>query len=422
MNGRNGTCPRAATYPQEARGTIHGTVLIAPAGHAQVPIIRSARARGLRVIAMDAQPAAPGLKLADVGLAIDPATTRDATEALRSLGVDAVLCAGHDPSLIPMSALARSLGLAGIPEETLRICRYKHLARAWLDTHCPSFSTDYAVVRASQELHDAWRRIGPDVVLKPVDGCGSRGVVVVRRAEDLDWAHAQAVAFSACGLVIVERFLQGKEVTVDAFVMNGRYVPVAVTERLLGPEPYRVLIGHIHPATLSLEEAAQLHAAVSRVVGEMGVESGPVHAEWILTDDGPRMLELVYRLGGGCLSAGLLPVGCGVDFVGAAIAQALGETPDVEPLWNRAVCLRFVTKPFPGRLTPARERLAALSPGVVDVRFWDRDGIAADAGVNSACRAGWVIAKGDCPTSSRANAERALDAMGIRAANGTAGW
>jgi len=390
-----------------------GAIVVAPAGHAQIPIIQGVRATGRRVIALDRCADAPGLHCADVGLSIDPACGADAAVALRGYPIDAVLCGGHDPSVIPLSDLARELGLETIPNEILRTCRYKHLARAWLAEHLPCYSTDYAVVADENALIDAWARIGPDVVVKPVDACGSRGVLVVRCQTELTWAFRQAIAFSGCGLVIIERFLHGTEVTLDGFVIDGAFAPVAATQRLLGPEPYRLLVGHIHPAPLDDGERDALHAAANRIVRAMRVRNGPVHSEWILTANGPRVLEFVYRLGGGCISAGLLPVGCGVSVVGASVALALGSAPDLKHIWDRTACLKFVTKPFPGPLTQRRQLKGRAAPGVLDVWVWDEDGRAENSGVNSACRAGWVIATGVDASEAVLRADNAILAMGV---------
>ena len=412
----------SATVPTSALPTLNrssgkrpfqGTVVLAPAGHGQLPMIERIHALNLRVIALDRQATAPGLSMADVGLAIDPASGADAANALQDYAVDAVLCAGHDPSLIPLSALARALGLRATPDSVLKTCRYKHLARAWLKDHLPQYAPDFAVAADQHAIVDAWRRIGPAVALKPVDGSGSRGVVIARRADELAWAYTQASAASACGLVIVERFLGGKEVTLDGFVIDGEFVPVATTQRLLGAEPYRVLVGHIYPAALSNAEKRALNNAAHEVVCKMGVQSGPVHSEWILTDSGPRVIEFVFRLGGGCLSAALVPFGCGVDLVGEAVRLALGERPNLECRVERPACLKFITKPFDGDLTIAREQLARDSAGVVDVRVWERGGGGEATASSAASRVGWVIASGGSRSESITNANLAFAAMDL---------
>src|SRR5262249_23209517 len=60
------------------------------------------------------------------------------------------------------------------------------------------------------------------LVVKPVDGSGSKGVVHITRPDDLPTAVADAHTFSASQVVIAEEFIQGRPLAVETFMRDGR--------------------------------------------------------------------------------------------------------------------------------------------------------------------------------------------------------
>src|SRR5699024_10825593 len=74
--------------------------------------------------------------------------------------------------------------------------------------------------------------IGPPWVVKAPDRQGQRGLTLVRTREELEPALARARAESRTGTVLVEELVDGPEVTVNAFSLDGRFEVLTVTDRL----------------------------------------------------------------------------------------------------------------------------------------------------------------------------------------------
>ncbi len=90
------------------------SVLFVGAGRHQRRAIARARDRGLRVVAVDRNPDAPGLALADVAEVVDFADV-DAVEAVaRRHGVDGVLTVSADRAVPVVAAVTERLGLPTI--------------------------------------------------------------------------------------------------------------------------------------------------------------------------------------------------------------------------------------------------------------------------------------------------------------------
>src|SRR5699024_4280173 len=105
--------------------------------------------------------------------------------------------------------------------------------------------------------------------------------------------------------------------------------------------PHYVEMGHSQP-TRHNKETAEKIAEVARMANKaIGIKNGPSHTEIIVTSDGPKIVELGARLGGDNITTHLVPLSTGVNMVECCIKIALGETPDIEPKWNKGSAIRY---------------------------------------------------------------------------------
>lgn len=142
-------------------------------------------------------------------------------------------------------------------------------------------------------------------VVKPFRGSGSWHVRRVDTVAELVSA-IQAIlddrqldmGFSAGADALVEEYLAGPEYSVEGYANGGHVTLVAVTEKMLGPEPFFVEVGHIVPADLPAVQVSEIESYLNEVVRAVGLAWGVFHAEIRLTDAGPVLIEIGARLGG----------------------------------------------------------------------------------------------------------------------------
>ena len=136
--------------------------------------------------------------------------------------------------------------------------------------------------------------------------------------------------------------------------------------------------------------------------------------------DGPRVVELAARLGGGH-DAELCREALGVDLNGLAIAAALGEPAEASPApAHGGACVRFLVAPE-GQLREI-EGLedARAQDGVVDARVYRRPGWTFGPLLRGADRAGFVLAFGESRDDALANADRAAECVRFETVDATA--
>jgi len=171
-------------------------------------------------------------------------------------------------------------------------------------------------------------------VVKPVSLSASRGVI---RADDPQQLLAAAARIevmlrdlpdpSERRRLLVEEFIPGFEVALEAILWQGRLQPLALFDKpdpLDGPffeETY-----YVTPSRLAPDLQRRIVATVESACAAYGLYEGPVHAECRVNKHGIWVLEVAARTIGG-LCGRLLEWGTGWRLEDLIVHHALGHPP-----------------------------------------------------------------------------------------------
>lgn len=170
--------------------------------------------------------------------------------------------------------------------------------------------------------------LGGPVVVKPVGLAGSIGVIRVDRTDDLASTVERVRGiqrrhgYPQHHPLLVEEFVDGDEVAVEGLVTSGRWTTLAVFDKPSPLDgPYFPETHYVTPSRRS--DAARIDEAAAAAVTALGIETGPVHAEFRVQDDRVVLLELAARpIGGLC---------------GRALRFGLADTPLEELIIRNAL-------------------------------------------------------------------------------------
>ena len=205
---------------------------------------------------------------------------------------------------------------------------------------------EFVLATSPDEALAAAAKIGYPVVLKPRALAASLGVVRVDNADELTSRFAFARDTTVPGAwgydeVLVEECLTGPEISIDSAVHRGRAVPMFVARKHIGYPPYFEEVGHDVDATDPLLTDPQILNLIQAIHDGLGYRDGCTHTELVLTDRGPRLVEVNGRLGGDLIPyLGLRATG--VDPGLAAAAVACGTAPVTTADRAMAGAVRFV--------------------------------------------------------------------------------
>jgi biotin carboxylase len=384
-------------------------VLVLGAGPAQLGLLQTARKNDLYVIAVDRDPAAPGFRYADRRAIISAEDESGIDRLATAEHVDGLIAPGIDFPVAIAARIAERLALPHpIDPATAVLATNKLRQRERLaQTGVP-----HARSRACTTLEEAKAaaaEVGFPCVVKAPDRQGQKGIAYLRRATELPEAFARAQGAARGNVVLVEEYVEGRELTVNAFSVGGRFHALTVTDRVVAEPPaFGVALAHVYP---SAEETETAVAAAAGAAEALEIREGPTYTQVLLGEDGARVGELAARLGGGH-DAELCQSALGVDLNGLALSAALGDEIDaarVRPVEERAAVVRFLVA-APGLLeTVEGVEEAEAMEGVEWARSYRETGYIFVPLRRGADRAGAVLAVGADREEALQRAEAAAE-------------
>jgi len=215
----------------------------------------------------------------------------------------------------------------------------------------------YKLCRNYDELIEAAKDIGTPCVAKPVGGNASYGTFMIQNNEDVDeleekynasieYLKMKAVdedmfSFSKeemdiIGVLnhvdmvtdyIVEEYMEGPEISVDALVQNGKVTIMGIEDQIRMEPPYFLQLAARLPYVCTDEEMAVIQDLIERTVNAMDIKNSATHTEIIFTPEGPKIVEIGCRIGGDDLHDTILHV-TGYNLMFESVMIALGMERD----------------------------------------------------------------------------------------------
>lgn len=383
--------------PSLSRLTTSKKLLILGGNRYHVPGIQAARAAGFFTLVADRNPQAPGLRVADIGLAIDPFDIEQLSEATRAYGgIDGVLSI-PDACMRPAAQLADRFGLPSLGQEVIsRATSKAAMRRSW--TQLREYSTDFYVVKTEAAALRAVRLLDDfPLIFKPdLSFGGSRGVFRI----DSESQVPEAFLFAQSGglpqsEIIIERFVTGTEYSAEVLIWEGQTSILCIGKKVKSKYPYRVDVSVQYPAQFSANQSSAVTDMCHRAITSLGITQGVAHVEFVCAEQSPVLFELGARCGGGHTPQIAYHVSGINEFI-EACRMACGMAPtQFFPSLKRGADYRFLVFP-PGEVTEIRLPDQVKShPNVLDVAITLQPGETVLPLRTTSDRAGFVVTVAD---------------------------
>ena len=230
------------------------------------------------------------------------------------------------------------LTLAHNSESSVAVAHDKHLLRQTLEQaglRCPW----YHLISPHEILEKVARQAQYPCVLKPLTLSGSRGVIradnpngFVKAGHRIRRMLGKTEGRSSTH-VLVEKFIPGREVALEGLLDEGRLKVLALFDKpdpLDGPFFEETI--YVTPSRLSTRAQDTIRTQTETAARALGLETGAVHAELRLNEEGPWIIEIGARTIGGLCSRSLRFSARGT-LEELVLRHALGEsTADITPL------------------------------------------------------------------------------------------
>lgn len=395
-----------------ASTSIKKRIIIVGASILQLPAIIKAKEMGLYVGVVDFNPQAIGVSYADEYFNVSTVDEVGIYEVAKNFKADGIMTLATDMPMRSVAYTCEKLGLPGISykaavqstdkAEMIKTFEDKGVEHPW-----------YFVLDSTKDLGKIKDRISYPCITKPTDSAGSRGVMIVNSEEELVDALKYSSKQGRNGEVIIEEYMNGEEVSVEIIVSNGRPHVLAVTDKLTTGPPHFIEIGHSQHSQLEFEEVESIKELAKRAVRAVGIETGPAHVEIMLTESGPKMIELGSRMGGGSIASHLVPLSTGIDMIENTIRLTCNEEIDISPKFKKGSAMRSITATN-GKLVRIDGLEKAMKmEGIEDILVSKNEGdILADVNDNTS-RLIYVIAQADTVQEAIKRCEKAIEIIKI---------
>ena len=379
----------------------------------QVPAIKAAKELGYEIILVDYDENATGFALADVKLVV---STLDKEEVYRQALIyrpDVVITSTSDGPVRTAAYVNERLGKKPdlSYEDSLCATIKSHMRKRLEENHVPV--PVYYVAENWAGFWEAVKALDGRCIVKPSDNAGSRGVTLLedgeKTEEELRRAYDYSKGNSRNGIVMVEEFMSGAEVSVEAMTVNGKTEIISITDKYITPPPYFVEIAHSEPSRLGGEIQERIREVALQAIRAIRLQNGPSHTEIKVTEEGPKVVEIAARLGGDFITSRLVPLSTGVDLVGASVRLAAGEAPDLSAKWQRAAAIHFIQS-GKGKLRRLEigEEIFRMD-GVEEAVLYKKAGDTTDGTRSSNDRLGHIITVGRTPEEAMERGRKALE-------------
>jgi len=195
-------------------------IMILGASIYQVPLIKKAKEMGLYTIVCSIEGNYPGFAFADKVYYVNTIDKEKILEVAKEEQIDGICTTGTDVAVITIGYVCEQMGLSGISYASAQIATNKaKMKQCFFGNGVPTAA--FRVVHSEQEALEAFDALRKPVVMKIVDKSGSRGIYRVDDRAQVAEVFADELKQTGKPYIVIEEFINGHEVGVDALVQNG---------------------------------------------------------------------------------------------------------------------------------------------------------------------------------------------------------
>ena len=316
-------------------------------------IVRKAKAMGIYTIVADYNKIedSPGKQMADEAADLSVIDVDAVVAYIKEHAIDGVFV-GFNDMLLPYYADICSK--AGLPcygtkeqfETLIAKDQYKTLCRQFNVPTIPEYDINSTDIKFP-------------VLVKPVDSSGSRGITICHNREELETAVEIGRKASKTGKVLIERYMNGREVTVFWTFQDGNYYLSGLANRHVkhnqGDDVIPLPVGYTFPSVYLTKYRRKVEDNCKRMFQHLGIKDGMMFMQCKVEDGTCYVYDLGYRLTGS-LEYKILERVCGYNPLEMMICHALSGKMGGESIADKAE---------PEFKTPAFNVSCLCAPGTI---------------------------------------------------------
>ena len=265
-------------------------------------IVMSAKKEGIYTIVCDNRIDTPAKKICDEAIDVDVFDFDKIKSIAIDKKIDGILTGFTDSLMKPYVYIANELNLPCVIScNQLESVTNKAIMKKYFKNNAIP-TTDYCIIESLKDLEKI-QGLNFPLVIKPVDGYGSRGVYFVSNIKELIEKFEYSKEASQDGQVIIEEFYESEEIQGLAWVHNGESHVFYIGDRELvnihtgrAGKPDRLL----YPSKYCFQYEEEIKSIYQNITQAFDIKNGPLYVQMLVGAYGIKVSEVMPRLPGGC--------------------------------------------------------------------------------------------------------------------------
>lgn len=305
---------------------MHKTLLVLGGGPDQLPGVLKAKEMGIYTIVLDGNPDAHCKSYADEFHCVSIKHIEQIDIFIKeklNKKVDGVIAFGVDiPYIISYVANRLEVNYT-IPLESAILSENKFDSKEFMKKHKINIPP-YSLISSMEDIKEFTNIHGFPIILKPLDNSAARGISLLYDLNNIKKYYEYALKNSSCKKVMIEKYLDGPQVSTESFVVNGKIYNIGFADRNYKDMnkflPNIIENGGDLPSIyMSEKHKFQLERYLEIISKELNIKNGVIKGDIVIYNDELYIIEFALRLSGGGFSTLTIPESTGVDFLKIAI-------------------------------------------------------------------------------------------------------
>lgn len=308
-------------------------------------IVIDAKKMGYYVIVTDYLIDSPAKKYADECWMLSIDDVEGIVEKCKQSGVDGVMNYCIDPGQKPYQQICERLGLPCVAGfEQFDIMTNKDKFATCCIQHGVDVIPKYYMGGGATE--EQCQMFEYPLMIKPVDGRASKGIVVVNEPSEMNDAMAYALSFSKRKEVVIEKYMNCPELCVKYVACDGNFYLSTMSDvwDSVLPDGTRVYMGtSSYPSRYYNEYIATANDRVIAMLRDIGIKNGAMSLTGFYDEGKFRFFDPSLRMGG-AQDWRVVEAACGVNIANLltnfAVTGKMGDITEVSKI-DRAFADKF---------------------------------------------------------------------------------
>lgn len=288
-------------------------IMVLPGTIWQVPLMKKIKALGHELYLTNPIDNKDVTEIADHFFQSDIFAYDNVISYCKSEGIDVVMSEECDIATDVVAKYNKELGANCISSEIAELFTNKYRMREFCRTNGIN-PIPHKLCNTVEEACEFLKEHGPKLIMKPLDSNASHGVFTVCSEQEILENFAETLKFSRnYKAVLLERYIEGTEFTVDGIMTYKGHVTLAISEKTHYAHNDNIANSLLFTQHNPQYDYSLLRKTNDELINATGLTFGLTHVEYKYMDGKFYLIEMAARGGGNLISAIIAPFMGGVD-------------------------------------------------------------------------------------------------------------